>query len=342
MSLSPETQGIDEGRGTENQNVRKSNPTSDPEINGTSIENNEEEKTIKRNSGDLLRLVYELPSDFADNDWDKKKTESQKNSNNQINSEEYTIKLPASNDRISGTIISARTKLEERSNNMLSVTTHVSLKDVMNSNNALRLNRTARSELVDSDNVFLSDEEGDHNKNESSEGARIGFKNQTISVTECTKPDEIHNSVSSNNKTINILQNSAPKDIPPNNNTIERHSFSGSSSTMTIATRGMPLSPTSYNTGSNRNYSTSPIDCSNPLSDVSEDEVDALNKTLASNPDLLERWLRDKATPDVLRRVHAISEPPLVNSGSKRTSVTSELFQLWLASSPVKVRMIYL
>ncbi|XP_077287687.1 cGMP-specific 3',5'-cyclic phosphodiesterase-like [Arctopsyche grandis] len=235
-----------------------------------------------RASGDLLRLVYELPKDFTDGSWDGKSTPTPE----------------PINDTAGINITShVRAKMEELTNTR-SATTSISLKDVMSSNNALRLNRNKLNKPTDdqSDNVFLSDEEGDSKSEKTTT-----YTNQTISVTE-SSPSHLNTS----SQRTSLVPNTSPSKLYGERNQTE----------------------------TSRNCS-SPVD-GYPMSDVSDEDMENFNRTLSNNPDMLEKWLREKASPDVLKRVHVISETPVVNSGSKRTSVTSELFQLWLASSPVK------
>lgn len=260
----------------------------EPEVNNGQVQ--------RPTGGDLLRLVYELPKEFTDGTWDAKNNAENAPQNQNV-------------DSVGGLNITShvRAKIEEMTNTR-SATTNISLMDVMNSNNALRLktNKLNPNEEL-TDNVFSSDDDCD----------KKIYSNQTISVTECSGPNTPKN-------TSNIS--------PLNHNKAERNSYSGSPTPKSI-----PLSPTPYN--SNRNCSSSPVD-PYPSSDVSDEDVENFNRTLSNNTELLEKWLREKAGPDILKRVHAITDTtPVVNSGSKRTSVTSELFQLWLASSPVKVRL---
>ncbi|XP_049823253.1 cGMP-specific 3',5'-cyclic phosphodiesterase [Aethina tumida] len=52
---------------------------------------------------------------------------------------------------------------------------------------------------------------------------------------------------------------------------------------------------------------------------------------LESNPGAVELWLREHASPELRQRVQqAVLQP----AAAKRTSITSDLFQLWLAASP--------
>lgn len=249
--------------------------------------------------GDLLRLVYELPKEFTDGTWDAKS-----------NAENVAVPQNQNSDTGGGINITShvRAKIEEMTNTR-SATTNISLMDVMNSNNALRLKTNKRNQNEElTDSVFSSDDDCD----------KKVYSNQTISVTECSGPNTPKNTSSIS---------------PSTNNKAERNSYSGSPTP-----KSMPLSPTPYHSGSNRNCSSSPVD---PTSDLSDEDVESFNRTLSNNTELLEKWLREKASPEILKKVHAITETttPIVNSGSKRTSVTSELFQLWLASSPVKVKL---
>lgn len=75
-----------------------------------------------------------------------------------------------------------------------------------------------------------------------------------------------------------------------------------------------------------------------PLPAATED-LDAVGSWLEANPSLLERYLKEKASPDLRQRVqHAVGhyDQRTSISSSKRTSITSDLFQIWLAASPNK------
>lgn len=52
---------------------------------------------------------------------------------------------------------------------------------------------------------------------------------------------------------------------------------------------------------------------------------------LEENPDLLEQWLKEHASSELKKRIQRA-----VGAVDRRTSVTSDLFQLWLASSPIR------
>lgn len=67
---------------------------------------------------------------------------------------------------------------------------------------------------------------------------------------------------------------------------------------------------------------------------TAEDDLASAGSWLESNPTLVERWLRERATPELRQRVHqaVVAAGPV----ARRTSVSTDLFQLWLATSPGK------
>lgn len=76
-----------------------------------------------------------------------------------------------------------------------------------------------------------------------------------------------------------------------------------------------------------------------PTLPVATEDLDAVGSWLETNPSLLEKWLRERASPDLRQRVqHAVgsNDQRTSISSCKRTSITSDLFQIWLAASPVK------
>lgn len=83
------------------------------------------------------------------------------------------------------------------------------------------------------------------------------------------------------------------------------------------------------------NDRTTPDDCTD------EDLVE-LKKILESKPKVLERYLRECASVEEVNRIHSVTSfgplSPRPHHEARSTSVTSDLFQLWLSSSPVKVR----
>lgn len=68
---------------------------------------------------------------------------------------------------------------------------------------------------------------------------------------------------------------------------------------------------------------------------ATEDDLVTAGKWLESNPGLVERWLRERASKELRQRV----QQALTTAGpvAKRASVSSDLFQLWLAASPSKL-----
>ncbi|KAL4718663.1 hypothetical protein ACJJTC_013573 [Scirpophaga incertulas] len=82
------------------------------------------------------------------------------------------------------------------------------------------------------------------------------------------------------------------------------------------------------------------IDRSSP-DDCSDEDLSELKKILESKPKVLERYLRECASSDEMNRIHTITSSgplsPRPHHEARSTSVTSDLFQLWLSSSPVKV-----
>ncbi|CAH4036969.1 cGMP-specific 3',5'-cyclic phosphodiesterase-like isoform X1 [Pieris brassicae] len=74
--------------------------------------------------------------------------------------------------------------------------------------------------------------------------------------------------------------------------------------------------------------------------DCTEEDLEELKKLLESKPRLLERYLRDCASLEEVNRLHCITSggplSPRPTHEARSTSVTSDLFQLWLSSSPVK------
>lgn len=71
-----------------------------------------------------------------------------------------------------------------------------------------------------------------------------------------------------------------------------------------------------------------------PPSPSVAENLASVGSWLESNVDILENWLRDHATNELRQRIQKAILPP--TTLSKRTSVTSDLFQLWLAASPAK------
>ncbi|XP_022918374.1 cGMP-specific 3',5'-cyclic phosphodiesterase [Onthophagus taurus] len=65
-----------------------------------------------------------------------------------------------------------------------------------------------------------------------------------------------------------------------------------------------------------------------------ENSLESVGEWLEVHADDLEIWLRDHSTPELRQRIQKAILPP--TTLAKRTSITSDLFQLWLATSPAK------
>lgn len=74
--------------------------------------------------------------------------------------------------------------------------------------------------------------------------------------------------------------------------------------------------------------------------ECSDEDVQELKKFLEGKPKLLERYLKECASADEVNRIHSVTSSaplsPRPHHEARSTSVTSDLFQLWLSSSPVK------
>ncbi|XP_034837406.1 cGMP-specific 3',5'-cyclic phosphodiesterase-like [Maniola hyperantus] len=81
------------------------------------------------------------------------------------------------------------------------------------------------------------------------------------------------------------------------------------------------------------------IDRTSP-DDTTDEDLLELKSLLDSKPKLLERYIRECASVDEVNRLHKITScgslSPRPHHEARSTSVTSDLFQLWLSSSPVK------
>ncbi|XP_059050513.1 cGMP-specific 3',5'-cyclic phosphodiesterase-like [Achroia grisella] len=81
------------------------------------------------------------------------------------------------------------------------------------------------------------------------------------------------------------------------------------------------------------------IDRSSP-DDCTDEELSELKKILECKPKVLERYIRECASSDEVNRLHNLTSSgplsPRPRHEARSTSMTSDLIQLWLASSPVK------
>lgn len=71
---------------------------------------------------------------------------------------------------------------------------------------------------------------------------------------------------------------------------------------------------------------------------TAEDDLAAAGAWLEANSALVERWLRDNASNELRQRIQQATSTnsSATVSSSRRTSITSDLFQLWLSASPIK------
>ncbi|GAB0087546.1 Phosphodiesterase [Sergentomyia squamirostris] len=66
-----------------------------------------------------------------------------------------------------------------------------------------------------------------------------------------------------------------------------------------------------------------------------DDEVEKISELYERRPEVLEKWLRERAPPDAIHRIHAIvTKSP--KSPKRGGTVSSDLFQQWLALSPIR------
>jgi hypothetical protein len=74
---------------------------------------------------------------------------------------------------------------------------------------------------------------------------------------------------------------------------------------------------------------------SNVTTTSSLDELQKVNDFFEANSGAIERWLREKASDEVINRLHSItrSKERVIDREQHRSSVTSELYQQWLSSS---------
>lgn len=75
---------------------------------------------------------------------------------------------------------------------------------------------------------------------------------------------------------------------------------------------------------------------STPTTDDPE-EYDEVKKFFDKKMHIIERWLRDRATPDIQSKLHDATDTIPKSPKLRTSSVTSDLFQQWLSSSPVQV-----
>lgn len=72
------------------------------------------------------------------------------------------------------------------------------------------------------------------------------------------------------------------------------------------------------------------------------EEYEEVKKFFDKRLHIIERWLRDRATPDIQSKLHDATDIIPKSPKLRTSSVTSDLFQQWLSSSPVQVCQIFI
>lgn len=67
------------------------------------------------------------------------------------------------------------------------------------------------------------------------------------------------------------------------------------------------------------------------------DEFDEIKHLFDTKFSIIEKWLREKAPREITTKIHDAIEDPARSPKIRTSSVTSDLFQQWLASSPIQV-----
>lgn len=70
-----------------------------------------------------------------------------------------------------------------------------------------------------------------------------------------------------------------------------------------------------------------------------DDELDEVTQFFDKKLHVIEKWLRDRAPPEIQLKLHDAIDPVPKSPKLRTSSVTSDLFQQWLASSPMQVRI---
>lgn len=71
-----------------------------------------------------------------------------------------------------------------------------------------------------------------------------------------------------------------------------------------------------------------------------DDDIEEIGYMFETKSASIEKWLKEKASPETLAKIHALTDLSRLPKSPKRQSVTSDLFQQWLASSPIMVRIV--
>jgi hypothetical protein len=84
-------------------------------------------------------------------------------------------------------------------------------------------------------------------------------------------------------------------------------------------------------------YEATTTTTTNTMTTSGLDELQKVNDFFEANSSAIERWLKEKASDEVINRLHSITRNKDKAAEQHRSSVTSELYQQWLSSS-MKVR----
>lgn len=68
-----------------------------------------------------------------------------------------------------------------------------------------------------------------------------------------------------------------------------------------------------------------------------DEEFDEVKQFFDSKLHIIEKWLHDRASPEIQSRLHEATDILPRSPKLRTSSVTSDLFQQWLSSSPVQV-----
>lgn len=73
---------------------------------------------------------------------------------------------------------------------------------------------------------------------------------------------------------------------------------------------------------------------------VNDEDYDEVKRFFDKKMHIIEKWLRDRASPDIQSKLHDVTDlSPRSPKALRTSSVTSDLFQQWLSSSPVQVSL---
>lgn len=82
-------------------------------------------------------------------------------------------------------------------------------------------------------------------------------------------------------------------------------------------------------------------DCSDESSNngtnTTDEEFDEVKRFFDKKLHVIEKWLRDRASPEIQLKLHDATDYMPKSPKLRTSSVTSDLFQQWLATSPIQV-----